>query len=95
MNFILLQSLWDGQTPGPGAQVMIHDEDWLIQSEDSFESEAVNYQSICEGIFELVNGHEAKFLTELDRVDVIDPIKTRLELDEAGAYIDLGPCLRY
>ena len=78
----------DKNTPSPGARVIIRDEEWLVRSVEILDSKAGHYQLTCEGISELVSGHEGIFLTELDKVDVIDPANTKLELDESQTYID-------
>ena len=78
----------DMQTPSPGARVVIRGEEWLVRGVEILNSQKGHYQLTCEGISELVSGHEAIFLNQLDEIDEIDPAKTKLELDTSPMYAD-------
>ena len=66
--------------PAPGSRVLIRDEEWLVRHAD--QCAAGGYQVNCIGVSETVRNREAVFLSALDRIEIIDPRKTRLLLCE-------------
>ena len=64
----------------PGARVVIRDEEWIVRRVDP--SSDGGELLVCDGVSELVRGRTAHFLTaHEDRIDVLDPAKTKLEVD--------------
>ncbi|PTR17230.1 SNF2 family DNA or RNA helicase [Nitrosospira sp. Nsp2] len=70
---------------GPGARVVIRDEEWLIRRVDP--SADGGRLLTCDGVSELVRGRSTLFLTQLeDEIEVLDPGATRLVPDESPTY---------
>ena len=66
----------------PGTRVIIRDEEWMIKKCDtnSFGSNTLQYV----GISPLVKDKPACFISDLERrIDVVDPAKTRLIIDDS------------
>ncbi|WP_199547875.1 DEAD/DEAH box helicase [Streptomyces sp. N35] len=68
----------------PGAQIEVRDEEWLVRNavqirEGEFLIEAT-------GASDLVRGHDARFLTSLDRPQVLRPEETRLVPDASPEF---------
>src|SRR5690625_4229974 len=69
----------------PGVRVEIRDAEWRIKRVD--QSASGGLLLTCEGLSELVRGHEGTFLTELeDGVRVLDPVDTELVDDHSSGY---------
>lgn len=70
----------------PGMRVLCRDAEWLVTGlkvADDFNSEfAVN----CTGADDLVRGHEAVFLTQLDEIVPVDPRETVLVPDKSPGF---------
>lgn len=69
----------------PGMRVIIRDEEWMIKKCDtnSFGSNTLQ----CVGISPLVKDKPAYFISDLERrIDVVDPAKTRLIIDDSPHY---------
>ena len=69
----------------PGMRVLCRDAEWLVtrvESANSRQDQVIH----CIGADDLTRGHEAAFLTQLDRVHPVDPKQTRLVKDESGGY---------
>jgi superfamily II DNA or RNA helicase len=72
-------------TLAPGARVVIRDEEWIVRRMDP--SSDGGELLVCDGVSELVRGRTAHFLTALeDRIDVLDPAETKLELDTSPHF---------
>ena len=57
----------------PGLRVIIRDEEWMIKR---IEKNSFNNQTIeCIGISPLVKDRTAIFLSDLEKIDVVDPAK--------------------
>ena len=72
----------------PGMRIICRDAEWLITRVD-VSDEAHQHKAIsCVGIDDLVRGHEARFLTQLDgdSIKVIDPRETKLITDISTGY---------
>lgn len=69
----------------PGMRVLIRDEEWMIRKCDrnSFNT----YTLQCVGISPLVRDKTAYFLSDLERITVIDPAKTALIPDNSARFI--------
>jgi hypothetical protein len=69
----------------PGMRVTCRDAEWLVtrvEAAGSYRHQIV----FCTGVDDLTRGHEAAFLTQLDRIEEIDPRQTRLVRDESNGY---------
>lgn len=69
----------------PGMRILCRDAEWLVTRVDAASSrqDQIVY---CVGADDLTRGHEAAFLTQLDKIDPVDPRRTRLVRDESGGY---------
>lgn len=69
----------------PGMRVECRDAEWLVTRVDAAGSN--QHQIVfCTGVDDLNRGHEAAFLTQLDRLKEVDPRKTELVRDETKGY---------
>lgn len=68
----------------PGMRVLIRDEEWMIRKCDrnSFNT----YTLQCAGVSPLVRDKTAYFLSDLERITVIDPAKTALIPDNSARF---------
>ncbi len=68
----------------PGMRLIIRDEEWMIKKIDTNEigAQALN----CIGISPLVKDKEAIFLTDLEKIEAVDPTKVRLIIDDSPKY---------
>ncbi len=68
----------------PGMRLIIRDEEWMIKKIDTNEigEKALN----CIGISSLVKDKEAIFLTDLERIETVEPTKIKLVKDESPKY---------
>ncbi len=68
----------------PGMRLIIRDEEWMIKKIDTNEigEQALN----CVGISPLVKDKEAIFLTDLEKIEAVDPTKVRLIKDKSPKY---------
>lgn len=81
-------------TIAPGQRVLCRDAEWLVTRVDITEhkqnsktGEAEFHHAVhCVGVDDLVRGHEAIFLTQLDELVPVDPTKTRLIKDLSNGY---------
>jgi hypothetical protein len=68
----------------PGARVEIRDEEWMVRR---VAPAATGGQALTVvGVSEIVRGHEAIFLDDLDAVKILDPRETALEIDRSAGY---------
>ena len=68
----------------PGLRVIIRDEEWMIKR---IEKNSFNNQTIeCIGISPLVKDRTAIFLSDLEKIDVVDPAKTKLVADSSPFF---------
>ncbi|QDV25305.1 DEAD/DEAH box helicase [Aureliella helgolandensis] len=73
-------------TPTPGMRVLCRDAEWLVTRVDPSDQSHQNYAVHCIGADDLVRGHEAIFLTQLDTIEPVDPRKTQLVQDQSSGY---------
>ncbi|MCP4695180.1 MAG: DEAD/DEAH box helicase [Desulfobacterales bacterium] len=71
--------------PTPGVRILCRDAEWLVTRVDAFDY-ADEYAIHCVGVDDLVRGHQSVFLTQLDRVEPVDPTRTKLVKDESSGY---------
>lgn len=72
----------------PGMRIECRNAEWLVHRVESASRNAsANDQIIyCVGADELTRGHEAAFLTQLEKITPVDPRATKLVRDESGSY---------
>lgn len=68
----------------PGMRVIIRDEEWMIKKCDTNSYKSNTLQ--CIGISPLVKDKSAFFLSDLEKIEVVDPVKTRLKVDTSAHY---------
>lgn len=69
----------------PGMRVLCRDAEWLVTRVDP--SNNTGGKAIhCVGADDLVRGHESIFLTQLDKIDPVDPRETQLHPDQSQGY---------
>lgn len=68
----------------PGAQIEVRDEEWLIRNAEQIREGEFLIEAT--GASDLVRGHEARFLTSLDRPQVLRPEQTRLDPDRSPGF---------
>lgn len=69
----------------PGMRVVCRDAEWLVTRVDA----AGSYQHqivFCTGVDDFNRGHEAAFLTQLDRIKEVNPRETALVRDNSNGY---------
>ena len=68
----------------PGMRVLIRDEEWMIRKCDP--NSYSTYTLQCVGISPLVRDKTAYFLSDLEKITVIDPAKTTLVPDDSARF---------
>ena len=68
----------------PGMRVLIRDEEWMIRKCDRNSYQTFTLQ--CVGLSPLVRDKTAYFLSDLEKITVIDPAKTTLVPDQSARY---------
>jgi ERCC4-related helicase len=74
----------ESTTFAPGARLLIRDEEWLVKSTLPIRTGGAAVRAV--GLSELVRGHEAVFLTELDHIAELKPEETKLVTDDSPQY---------
>ena len=72
--------------PAPGARVVVRDAEWVVRRVDM--TSGGDYQLTCTGISEIVRDRQAVFLSQLERIEVLEPANTRLVADRSPGYAD-------
>ncbi len=70
----------------PGMRVLCRDAEWLVTKAESLDVATGSQIAYCLGADEMVRGHEAAFVTDLDDVQPIDPRDTRLTRDSSHGF---------
>lgn len=70
----------------PGMRVLCRDAEWLVTRSESLDAATGSQVAYCLGADELVRGHEAAFMTDLDDIVPIDPRETRLVRDTSHGF---------
>lgn len=73
-------------TPTPGMRVLCRDAEWLVTRVDPADYTHTHFAVHCRGADDLVRGHSAIFLTQLDTIVPVDPRHTRLVDDTSSGY---------
>lgn len=68
----------------PGMRTIIRDEEWMIKKIDK--NSLGNKTLYCVGISPLVKDKEAIFLTDLEKIQIVDPAKIQLVADDSPFY---------
>ena len=64
----------------------MRDAEWVVRRVDM--TSGGNHQLACTGISEIVRDRQAVFLSELERIEVLEPENTRLVADRSPAFAD-------
>ena len=64
----------------------MRDAEWVVRRADM--TSGGNYQLACTGVSEIVRDRQAVFLSELERIKVLEPENTRLVPDRSPAFAD-------
>ncbi len=70
----------------PGMRVLCRDAEWLVTRVEYSDFAHNNHAVHCIGADDLVRGHEAIFLTQLDTIEPVDPRATKLIQDESNGF---------
>lgn len=70
----------------PGMRVLCRDAEWLVTQVKSSDYGGQESAVQCVGVDDLVRGQRAEFLTQLDRLEPVDPARTRLRADDTQGY---------
>jgi ERCC4-related helicase len=73
-------------TLAPGMRVLCRDAEWLIHRVDPSDYAHVHHAVHCVGVDDLVRGHQAIFLTQLDEISPVDPRETKLVQDDSNGF---------
>jgi hypothetical protein len=80
----------------PGIRILCRDAEWLVTRVEVSDDANQEFAVHCVGVGDLVRGHQAIFLTQLDRIEVIDPRQTRLwpihRMDTGSLELIPKPC---
>ena len=68
----------------PGMRVIIRDEEWMIKKVET--NSLGNKTIFCTGISELVKDFEAIFLTDIEKIEQVNPAKIKLIADNSRLY---------
>jgi hypothetical protein len=72
--------------PTPEMRVLCRDAEWLVTRVDPSDHSHRHYAVHCIGADDLVRGHAAIFLTQLDTIEPVDPRNTQLVQDQSSGY---------
>ena len=70
----------------PGMRVLCRDAEWLVTKAESLNVSTGSQIAYCLGVDEMVRGHAAAFITDLDNILPIDPRDTRLTRDISHGF---------
>jgi hypothetical protein len=70
----------------PGMRVLCRDAEWLVTRVQSLDLATGSQIAFCTGADEMVRGHDAAFVTDLDAVVPIDLRETRLVRDSSHGF---------
>jgi hypothetical protein len=76
----------NGVALAPGMRVLCRDAEWLVTRVDPSDYTNTHFAVHCVGADDLVRGHEAIFLTQLDPIEPVDPRTTSLVEDGSSGY---------
>ncbi|MBD2466313.1 DEAD/DEAH box helicase [Nostoc sp. FACHB-145] len=67
-------------------RVLCRDAEWLVQRINASNDAGTQHAVQVVGVDELVRGYQAIFLTQLDRIEAVDPRKTKLIADNSNGF---------
>ena len=67
-------------------RVICRDSEWLVRKVDPSDFSNKHYAVQCLGVDDMVRGHEAIFLTQLDKITPVDPKETLLFGDTSNGF---------
>lgn len=68
----------------PGMRAIIRDEEWMVKK---IETNSLGNKALyCVGISPLVKDREAIFLTDLEQIQIVDPVQVKLVADTSAFY---------
>lgn len=70
----------------PGMRVLCRDAEWLVQRVEASNDAGTHHAVHVVGVDDLVRGHQAIFLTQLDLIEPVDPRKTKLIQDTSQGF---------
>lgn len=70
----------------PGMRVLCRDAEWLVTRVEYSDYTHRHHAVHCLGADDLVRGHEAIFLTQLDKIEPVDPRNTKLVSDNSSGF---------
>lgn len=75
-----------GVSYAAGMRVLCRDAEWLVTKAEPADYSNEHYAVHCVGADDLVRGHQAIFLTQLDQIEPVDPRKTQPVPDTSSGY---------
>jgi ERCC4-related helicase len=73
-------------TLAPGMRILCRDAEWLVQRVEASNDAGTEYAVHVVGVDDLVRGHQSIFLTQLDRIEAVNPRKTKLVPDNSNGF---------
>lgn len=73
-------------TLAPGMRILCRDAEWLVQRVEASNDAGTEYAVHVVGVDDLVRGHQSIFLTQLDRIEAVNPRKTKLVADNSNGF---------
>jgi hypothetical protein len=70
----------------PGIRILCRDAEWLVTRVEVSDDANQEFAVHCVGVDDLVRGHQAIFLTQIDSIEIVDPRQTRLVADASNGY---------
>ena len=70
----------------PGMRVLCRDAEWLVQRVEASNVAGTHHAVHAIGVDDLVRGHQAIFLTQLDRIEPVDPRRIKLIQDNSNGF---------
>jgi len=68
----------------PGSRIRVRDAEWLVRRVDTTSTGEKSIEAV--GLSELVEDEEARFLTDIDDIEEVDPADTNLVQDDSPGY---------
>ncbi|MDD2498110.1 MAG: helicase-related protein, partial [Desulfitobacteriaceae bacterium] len=68
----------------PGMRIIIRDEEWMVKKVEN--NNLGNKALHCVGISKLVKDHQAIFLSDLEKIEPVDPAKVKLIIDDSPFF---------
>ena len=75
-----------GLTIAAGMRVLCRDAEWLVQRVEASNAAGTQHAVHVVGVDDLVRGHQAIFLTQLDQIEPVDPRQTKLVPDTSNGF---------